>query len=122
MMSCRRGDVVLVLFPDSNLRTSKRRPAVVVQADQLGTELPQTIVAMITSNMTRSGHASRLVVRAASEDAKHSGLLMDSVIMADNLAPSATRRSTASLGHSPELPNWMPRCEQPWRSSRQGEG
>ena len=50
-MTFRRGDVVLVLFPDSNLRTSKRRPALVVQADQLGTELSQTIVAMITSNI-----------------------------------------------------------------------
>ncbi len=49
-MNCRRGDIVLVLFPDSNLRTTKRRPALIVQA------------------------------------AKASGLLMDSVIMADNLA------------------------------------
>jgi mRNA interferase MazF len=37
-MNCRRGDVVLVLFPDSNLRTSKRRPALVVQADGSGGE------------------------------------------------------------------------------------
>lgn len=33
MMRCKRGDVVLVLFPDSNLRTAKRRPALIVQAD-----------------------------------------------------------------------------------------
>jgi mRNA interferase MazF len=85
-MNCRRGDVVLVLFPDSNLRTSKRRPALVVQADQLGTGLPQTIVAMITSNMARAGHPSRVVVRADSEGAQGSGLLMDSVIMTDHLA------------------------------------
>jgi mRNA interferase MazF len=85
-MNCRRGDVVLVLFPDSNLRTSKRRPALVVQADQLGTELAQTIVAMITSNMARAGHRSRIVVLATTENGKRSGLLMDSVIMADNLA------------------------------------
>jgi mRNA interferase MazF len=85
-MNCRRGDVVLVLFPDSNLRTSKRRPALVVQADQLGSGLPQTIVAMITSNMTRAGHPSRVIVRVDGEGAKRSGLLMDSVIMTDNLA------------------------------------
>ena len=85
-MSCRRGDILLVLFPDSNLRTSKRRRAVVVQADQLGTNLPQIIVAMVTSNMQRAGHPSRVIVRVASEDAKTSGLLTDSVIMTDNLA------------------------------------
>jgi mRNA interferase MazF len=85
-MNYRRGDVVLVLFPDSNLRTSKRQPALVVQADQLGSDLPQTIVAMITGNMARAGHRSRVIVRVADESAKRSGLLMDSVIMTDNLA------------------------------------
>ena len=85
-MNFRRGDIVLVLFPDSNLRTAKRRPALVVQADQLGTGLPQTIVAMITSNMARAGHSSRVVVRLDTGSAKESGLLTDSVIMTDNLA------------------------------------
>lgn len=42
-----RGDVVLVLFPDSNLSTAKRRPALIVQADNLSTGLSQTLVAMI---------------------------------------------------------------------------
>jgi mRNA interferase MazF len=85
-MTCRRGDIVLVLFPDSNLRTSKRRPALVVQADQLDSGLPQTIVAMITSNLSRAGHPSRVVVHVAGVRANGSGLLMDSVIMTDNLA------------------------------------
>jgi mRNA interferase MazF len=57
-----RGDVVLVLYPDSNLRTAKRRPALVVQADNLQTGLPQLILAMISSNLTRPGHASRVAV------------------------------------------------------------
>ena len=85
-MNYRRGDVVLVLFPDSNLRTSKRRLAVVVQADLLGADLPQTIVAMITSNMARAGHPSRVIVKLGSEKAKGTGLLTDSVVMTDNLA------------------------------------
>ena len=85
-MNYRRGDVVLVLFPDSNLRTSKRRPAVVVQADRLGPDLPQTVVAMVSSNMSRSGHPSRVIVKIGSERARGTGLLTDSVIMTDNLA------------------------------------
>jgi hypothetical protein len=36
-MPNKRGDVALVLYPDSNLRTAKRRPVLVVQADNLGT-------------------------------------------------------------------------------------
>lgn len=85
-MNCHRGDVVLVLFPDSNLRTAKRRPALVVQSDRLSANLAQTIVAMITSNMARAGHPSRVIVTVGSETAKGSGLLMDSLVMTDNLA------------------------------------
>ena len=47
-LSYKRGDVVLVLFPYSDLRTAKPRPALVVQADDLQTGMPQVIVAMIT--------------------------------------------------------------------------
>ncbi|MBU4273531.1 MAG: type II toxin-antitoxin system PemK/MazF family toxin [Planctomycetes bacterium] len=81
-----RGDVVLVLFPDSNLVTAKRRPALVVQADQLQTGLAQTIVAMITSNLSRLGHPSRVTAPRSSSQGLRMGLLSDSVIMTDNLA------------------------------------
>jgi mRNA interferase MazF len=66
------------------LRTSKRRPALIVQADSLGADLPLTIVAMLASNMARSGHPSRVIVKDGSVSAKESGLLMDSVVMTDN--------------------------------------
>src|SRR5688572_22971324 len=85
-MPIRRGDVVLVLFPDSNLQTAKRRPALAVQADTLASGLPQTIVAMITSNLSRAGHPSRLEIKRDSPAGKAAGLLTDSVIMTDNLA------------------------------------
>jgi len=80
-----RGEVVLVLFPESSLRTAKRRPALVVQANHLATGLPQTIVAMITSNITRAGHPSRVLVNLRTPEGKQTGLLSDSVIMTDNL-------------------------------------
>ena len=60
--SYRQGDVVLVLFPNSDLVTAKTRPAVVVQADNLQTGLPQIIVAMVTSQRSRSQHQSRLTI------------------------------------------------------------
>ncbi len=41
MTLIKRGDIVRVLFPNSDLKTSKRRPALVVQADNLNTSLPQ---------------------------------------------------------------------------------
>ncbi|MEN6458148.1 MAG: type II toxin-antitoxin system PemK/MazF family toxin [Thermoguttaceae bacterium] len=93
-----RGDVVLVLFPDSNLVTAKRRPALVVQADSLQTGLPQTIVAMITSNLARSGHASRVTVRRM-QQGQAMGLLSDSVIMTDNLATVRETEIDRAIGH-----------------------
>src|SRR5438094_3059073 len=85
-MPYNRGDVVLVLFPDSNLRTAKRRPALVVQADNLATGLSQTLIAMITSNMARAGYPSRVTLLLNSPQGKQAGILMDSVVMTDNLA------------------------------------
>jgi mRNA interferase MazF len=84
--SFKRGDVVLVLFPNSNLTTAKTRPALIVQADNLQTGLPQVIVAMITSQMFRAGHPSRVTILLSSPEGQQSGLLADSVVMADNLA------------------------------------
>ena len=83
---CKRGDVVLVLFPHSDLRTAKSRPALVVQADDLDTELPQVIVAMISSKVFRANHPSRVLVTLLSPEGQQSGLLTDSVVMTDNLA------------------------------------
>ena len=82
----KRGDVVLVLFPHSNLRQAKTHPALIVQADGLQTDLSQVIVAMITSKMFRASHPSRIVVVLSTPEGHQSGLLTDSVVMTDNLA------------------------------------
>jgi len=75
-----RGDVVLVLFPNSDLRTAKTRLALVVQADNLQTGLSQVIVALITSRMTRAGHPSRVAVLLSTPEGQQSGRLADSVV------------------------------------------
>lgn len=85
-MKFQRGDVALVLFPNSDLRTAKRRPVLVVQRDELANGLGQTIVAMISSNLARTGHPSRVTIRADSVEGRAMGLRLDSVIMTDNLA------------------------------------
>jgi mRNA interferase MazF len=87
--SYKRGDVVLVLFPNSNLRTAKTRPALIAQADNLQTGLPQVIVAMITSRLFRANHPSRVMVTLSTPEGQKSGLLTDSVVMTDNLATVA---------------------------------
>lgn len=103
MTGLRRGDVVLVLFPNSDLVTFKQRPALVVQADNLGTGLPQVVVAMITSNPARRGHPSRVFIPLNSPPAKGSGLLTDSVIMTDNLATALDKAIVRKLGQLTDL-------------------
>ena len=96
----KRGDVILVLFPDSNLRTAKSRPGLIVQSDNLQTSLTQVIVAMITSKMFRANHSSRVTILLSTLEGQQSGLLTDSVVMTDNLATiveSAIDRVIGSL-------------------------
>jgi mRNA interferase MazF len=102
-MPYKRGDVVLVLFPDSNLRSAKRRPAIVVQRDNLQTGLAQTIVAMITSNTSRAGHASRVQIRQNSPEGRSMGLRADSVVMADNLATVLEQEIDRPIGSCPVM-------------------
>jgi mRNA interferase MazF len=97
----KRGEVVLVLFPHADLRTAKLRPALVVQADDLQTGLPQVIVAMITSRMSRANHPSRVTVLFSAAEGQRSGLLTDSVVMTDNLATVAETEIGRAIGSLP---------------------
>jgi mRNA interferase MazF len=103
MTGLRRGDVVLVLFPNSDLASFKRRPALVVQADGLNTGLAQTVIAMITSNPARRGHPSRVFLPLNSPAAKAAGVRTDSIIMTDNLATVLQSAIVERLGRVSEL-------------------
>jgi mRNA interferase MazF len=102
-MKTRRGDVVLVLFPNSDLRTAKRRPALVLQRDNLRSGLEQTIVAMLSSNLARRGHPSRVFIAVSSPEGKAAGLRLDSVVMTDNLATIMESEIDSVLGHLADI-------------------
>lgn len=102
-MPYKRGDVVLVLYPDSNLRTAKRRPAVVVQRDNLQSGLAQVILAMISSNLARAGHSSRVSVAHSSPDGQQMGIRTDSLVMADNLATVLEMEIDRRIGQVPDM-------------------
>ena len=103
MTSYKKGDVILALFPDSNLQTAKKRPVLVVQADDLQTNLPQLIVAMITSNLTQKAHHSRVFIEVTSATGEQSGLVSDSLIATDNLATVQEKFIYKKLGDLPNL-------------------
>jgi mRNA interferase MazF len=103
MTLIQRGDIVRVLFPDSNLVSAKRRPALVVQADNLNTGLSQTLLAMITSNLNRASHPSRITILLNSVEGKASGLRLDSVIMTDNIVTVLEIEIDSILGSLPDM-------------------
>jgi len=98
MTGIRRGDIALALFPDSNLQTLKRRPVLLIQRDDLTSGLAQVIVAMISGNMARAGHPSRVVVRLGDSQSRSTGLAADSVIVTDNLATIVVGEIDRTIG------------------------
>jgi len=96
-MSYKRGDVVLVLFPNSDRRTAKKRPALVLQNEAVQTHFGQTIVAPITSNQHRISPAM-LPVKLGTREAVAMGLRTDSVINLESPAALEAREIHRKIG------------------------
>jgi mRNA interferase MazF len=58
---------------------------------------------MISSNLARRGHASRVFVAAASAEGRAGGLRLDSVIMTDNMATVFQTEIDSLLGRLPNM-------------------
>ncbi len=102
-MLIKRGDAVRVYFPNSNLVSSKRRPALVVQADNLATGLAQVLLAMITSNLNRANHSSRVFIKLNTDEGRASGLRTDSIIMTDNIVTVLETEIDSVLGRLQDM-------------------
>lgn len=97
MTTCKKGDVVLIRFPNSDLVTYKKRPALVVQADEPDTGLSQKIIALITTNQQRTG-PTRVPVPKNSKCGQAMNLPADSVIVMDNLTTVLLREIDKVVG------------------------
>ncbi len=102
-MTHRRGDVVLVWYPHAAGIGGSRRPALIVQNDADNKRLRNTIVAQITTNLSRASESTHLLVSVASLEGKATGLLHDSLVSCNNLATieeSLIQRKVGRLGPS----------------------
>ncbi len=97
-MNYSRGDIALVYFPHSDLNTIKLRPVLVVQADNLNTGIPQVVATMISSNLRRAEHPSRVTILLADTLAMGTGLRLDSVIMTDNVVTIELAQFKSRIG------------------------
>ncbi len=101
-MPYRRGDVLQVRFPNSDLMTYKKRPVLVVQADDPFPGSDRRFVASITSNLNRIGR-TRILVRKNTQMGQEMGLLMDSIIVVDNLATVFDDDVDKKIGNCPSM-------------------
>lgn len=85
-MSARRGDVVILDFPQAPGQPPKRRPAVVVQSDHNNGRLTNSIFAMITSN-TRlaSTEPAQVLIDVSTPDGQQTSLSVTSAVKCENL-------------------------------------
>lgn len=84
-MSSQRGDVVIVDWPFTGGIGGKARPALVVQNDRDNSRLTNTIVAMITSRVHRSGEPTQVLIDVSTPDGQRTGLHRSSVVNCVNL-------------------------------------
>ncbi len=93
----KRCVVVLARFPFTDLKASKRRPAVVVS--QEGGVRDDVIVAFITSVIPDELSDTDFMMHSGLDDFKDSGLTRPSVIKADKIATLNSSVLSGELGH-----------------------
>src|SRR5437773_10103133 len=81
----KRGDVILAFIPDVGSPGGKKRPALVVQSDFNNARLKETIIAAITSNISRVHEAHQLLIEISTADGAATGLLRDSAVRCERL-------------------------------------
>ncbi len=80
-----RGDVILAVIPDVGSPGGKKRPALVVQSDLNNARLRETIIAAITSNISRVQEDHQLLIDISTADGTATGLLRNSAVRCERL-------------------------------------
>ncbi len=99
-ISLKRGDIVLVPFPFTDLSSTKVRPAVLISADEQHNDV---IIAFISS-ITENPRANDVVFKSTDTDFLATGLKKSSVFKMDKLLTIASVLILRRLGRvSPAL-------------------
>lgn len=84
-MRSQRNEVVVIDWPFTGGIGGKARPALVIQNDRDNSRLMNTIVAMITSRIHRSGEPTQVLIDLSTPDGQRTGLHRTSVVNCANL-------------------------------------
>jgi mRNA interferase MazF len=99
MTGYKRGDVVLLPFPFTDLSTLKQRPALVLSSDKFNLSNPDIVVAAITSQIPKGTTPSDFVLSAS--DIKACGLPKASLIKLGKIVTLDKRLIRKKLGSLP---------------------
>jgi mRNA interferase MazF len=98
-------------FPHAGGSRGKKRPVVVVQADNYNAKLTHAIVAEVTTNLAAASDPTSLLIDVSTPDGKATGLARDSVVGCLFLATMTEDRITQVLGKlSPALLGQLNGC------------
>lgn len=96
-----RGEVVVVPFPFQDKPGEKVRPALIVQCDSENRRLANTILAMITGNLSDANQPTAVLVDPKSGLGAGSGLSGPSLVKCTNLATVRRGRVLQVIGRLP---------------------
>lgn len=78
-MNISRGDVINARFPHAAGTRGKKRPVVVVQADEHNQRLHHAVVAQLTSNLADQGNPACFLIEAGTPEGNAAGITQDSL-------------------------------------------
>src|SRR5258708_4761417 len=97
-MSYIRGDIVILNAPFITRPGSKLRPMLVIQNDRNNARMSNTILATITTNISRAHESTQVLIDITAPEGQHSGLLATSVVACENLLTVSQRQIVRKIG------------------------
>lgn len=87
-------DIVLLIFPFSNLSASKVRPALVISNNQYNAKFEDLIAVAMTSNLKTRGHS----ILVTDEDLEEGKLIVNSKIKPDKIFSASQKLVRTKIG------------------------
>lgn len=84
-IKCKRGDIILVYYPFSDMSQQKKRPALVVSRDEDNDRLENLILVPLTSYKGYSLESTHILLHKNSKEGKLAGIQNDSVIKCEGI-------------------------------------
>jgi mRNA interferase MazF len=97
----RRGDIILLDHPFTDATGWKVRPALIVQNDPDNARLTNTIVALITKNVSRVNEPTHLLIDVSTVEGRQSGLRHTSAVVCGNLFTVSQAKVIRAIGNLP---------------------